>query len=117
MNQTAEDSLPSLHSSLKLKLLSAVDKPYPHCCGTQVHPFILVPHREVLTLCLSAALKHFFGKSTGQGGTEYCPGAEGGRETRKDVYVLAEGSFKSLFLGLYARRTHTIMNTHTQIHE
>lgn len=25
--------------------------------------------------------------------------------------------FKSLFLGLYARRTHTIMNTHTQIHE
>ena len=110
-------SIDSLALSLLYGPVSAVDKPTPHC-GTEVHPFILVPHREVLTLCLSAALKHFFGKGVQEEEERSVPWSGGaGEKPGRMLMCRQRVVFKSLFLGPYARRTHAIMNTHTQIHK
>ena len=83
-----------------------------------MHPFILVPHREVLTLCLSAALKHFFGKGVQEEEERSVPWSGGaGEKPGRMLMCRQRVVFKSLFLGPYARRTHAIMNTHTQIHK
>lgn len=91
-----------------------MDKPTPHC-GTQVHPFILVPHREVLTLCLSAALKHFLEKEYRSRGNQGVPlERRGGREAGRMFMCWRKGSFRIALSGsLCQADTHDHEHTHT----